>query len=256
MGTGVPLWTWLQCGGMVVSRLTRLVLSSRHLHGLISVAILRSRGCRPEYPVFLNTREFTVGEHVRIGVGCELGGEIHLEDHVSLGNDCSIHGTVDIGRGTRLNPRCEIRGNIDVGRYCAVARDVAFQEREHDHTHAAVQHPIYERLLGRIGPEGTKGPIEVGSDVWIGKDALILSGVTLGHGAVVAAKSVVTSDVEPYSIVAGVPATRKKYRFGSELRERLLDIRWWEWPEERIRERAELFDGPLQSVDDLPTTFR
>lgn len=240
---------------MVVSRLTRLIRSSRHLQGLVSVAFLRSRGCHPAYPLFLNTRDITVGENVRIEKNCDLGGKIHLDDYVSLGNDCSIHGTVSLGRSTRLNPRCEMRGNIDVGRYCAIARDVTFQEREHDHSHVAIQHPIYERLLNRTGPEGTKGPIGVGSDVWIGKDALILSGVTLGHGAVVAAKSVVTSDVEPYSVVAGAPATRKKYRFDSELRERLLDARWWEWPEERIREHAEVFDRPLRSVDDLPPTF-
>lgn len=241
---------------MVGSRLLDLLRSSRHLHGLASTSVLRFRGCRASYPVFLNSTDITVGTDVTIEAGCELGGCVHLADHVSLGNNCSLHGRVHVGLGTRLNPKCEMRGQVEIGRYCAVARDVAFQEREHDHSHVAVQHPLYDRILDLPGPDGTKGPISVGSDVWIGKDAMVLSGVTIGHGAVIAAKSVITSDVEPYSVVAGVPATTKKYRFEPELRERLLELEWWEWSEERIQKHAEIFDRPIRSVEDLPPALR
>jgi len=80
----------------------------------------------------------------------------------------------------------------------------------------------------------SKGDVVIGNDVWLGQNAFILSGVTVGDGAVVAANAVVTKDVPPYSIVAGNPATVKKFRFDAETIERLLSVRWWDWPPARI----------------------
>ncbi|MDT4919024.1 MAG: hypothetical protein QOH89_3724 [Pseudonocardiales bacterium] len=90
----------------------------------------------------------------------------------------------------------------------------------------------------------SKGPVVIGGDVWVGYEALIMSGVTIGHGAVVAARAVVTKDVEPYSIVGGNPAKHLKFRFDEETRAALLRIRWWDWPAEKVdRLRAEI-DSP------------
>lgn len=90
----------------------------------------------------------------------------------------------------------------------------------------------------------SKGRVVIGGDVWIGFEALIMSGLTIGHGSVVAARAVVTSSVEPYSIVAGSPAKHVKYRFDQPTREALLRIKWWDWPDEKIaRHRAEI-DSP------------
>ena len=72
------------------------------------------------------------------------------------------------------------------------------------------------------------------NDVWIGHEAMILSGVTIGNGAVVGARSLVSKDVPPYAIVAGNPAALKKFRFELEEIDALLKIRWWDWPEEQI----------------------
>jgi len=80
----------------------------------------------------------------------------------------------------------------------------------------------------------TKGDIVIGSDVWVGTGVAILSGVTIGHGAVIGAKSVVSKDVEPYSIVAGNPIREIRKRFTEEQRQKLLQIRWWEWEDEKI----------------------
>ncbi len=74
----------------------------------------------------------------------------------------------------------------------------------------------------------------VGNDVWIGSDALILPGVTIGDGAIVAASSVVSRDVAPYSIVAGNPAQERRHRFEPDVVERLLAVRWWDWPKDKI----------------------
>ena len=80
--------------------------------------------------------------------------------------------------------------------------------------------------------------VTIGSDVWIGARAMIVDGVHVGHGAVVAAGAVVTKDVEPYSIVGGVPARVLRYRFPPEVIAGLLEIEWWNWPYHRIQERA------------------
>ena len=78
-------------------------------------------------------------------------------------------------------------------------------------------------------------PITVGNDVWIGYEAAILSGVQIGDGAIVAARAVVTKDVEPYTIVGGVPAKPIRKRFDSETIRRLEQLRWWDWPREKLR---------------------
>lgn len=81
-----------------------------------------------------------------------------------------------------------------------------------------------------------KGDIIVGNDVWIGYEAVILSGVTIGDGAVIGARAVVTKDVPPYTIVGGVPAKPIKKRFSEENIKKLQSIRWWDWPKEKIAE--------------------
>lgn len=84
-------------------------------------------------------------------------------------------------------------------------------------------------------PKGSKGDIVIGNDVWIGHGVTILSGVKIGDGAVVGAGSVVVNDVEPYSIAGGVPARTLMWRFPERQRVRLMGIRWWDWPETKIR---------------------
>ncbi|SCY09018.1 Predicted glycosyltransferases [Lachnospiraceae bacterium XBB2008] len=106
----------------------------------------------------------------------------------------------------------------------------------------------YAKYYDNAGNEPSclrKNPlIIIGNDVWIGGNTVILPGVTIGDGAVVAAGSVVTHDVEAYAIVAGVPAKTIKYRFESKTRDLLLKIKWWEWPIDKIIENIELLYDP------------
>ena len=88
-----------------------------------------------------------------------------------------------------------------------------------------------------------RGDIVVGSDVWIGYEAVVMAGVTIGDGAIVASRAVVTRDVPPYAIVGGVPARVIKYRFDPATVECLLGIRWWEWPAKKIRRVLPLIRG-------------
>ena len=80
-----------------------------------------------------------------------------------------------------------------------------------------------------------KGDIVIGNDVWIGYEAVILSGVTIGDGAIIGTRAVVTKDVPSYTIVGGVPAKPIRKRFDEETIQKLEEIRWWDWEEERIK---------------------
>lgn len=90
-----------------------------------------------------------------------------------------------------------------------------------------------------------KGDINIGNDVWIGYEAVVLAGVTIGDGAIIGTRAVVTKDVPPYTIVGGVPAKPVKKRFPEEVISALLEIQWWKWPRERIAENI----GAIQSGD-------
>lgn len=92
-------------------------------------------------------------------------------------------------------------------------------------------------------------PVVIGNDVWIGGNVSILPGVTIGDGAILAAGAVITKDVEAYSIVGGIPATIIKYRFDEKIRNALLDIKWWNWPIEKIKHNLELFINPVEFVE-------
>ncbi len=88
-----------------------------------------------------------------------------------------------------------------------------------------------------------KGDTVLGNDVWIGYDVLVMPGVKIGDGAIVAARSVVTSDVPPYAIVGGNPAKIIRMRFSVEVVNELLSIRWWDWSAEKITQNLSAIVG-------------
>lgn len=127
---------------------------------------------------------------------------------------------------------------LSIGNYCSIADGVTiFLGGEH-RTDWVTTYPfsaLWDGARHIAGHPATKGNVTIGSDVWLGQSSVVLSGVTIGHGAVIAAYAVVTKDVPPYAIAAGNPARIIKYRFRSEEIESLLRIAWWNWPEEEIR---------------------
>ena len=97
-----------------------------------------------------------------------------------------------------------------------------------------------------------KGDIIIGNDVWIGYDAVIMAGVTIGDGAIIGTRAVVTKDVTPYSIVGGVPAHEIRKRFAPEVIERLKELKWWDWPEEKIRKAIPAIQtGDVEALEAL-----
>ena len=131
-----------------------------------------------------------------------------------------------------------------VGKFCSIACGAKFILTSANHTMRSLStypFPIFFEEWGLDITNVTdawdnKGDIIIGNDVWIGYDAVILSGVTIGDGAVVGTRAVVTKDVPPYTIVGGVPARQIRRRFDEETVTRLLEQKWWEWSDERIKE--------------------
>ncbi len=95
-----------------------------------------------------------------------------------------------------------------------------------------------------------KGDIIIGNDVWIGYDAVIMAGVKIGDGAIIGTRAVVTKDVEPYSIVGGVPAKEIRKRFAPEVIEKLKSLQWWNWPEDKIQKSLiAIQSGDIDSLE-------
>ena len=130
-------------------------------------------------------------------------------------------------------------GTLKIGRFCSISEGVTILlggEHRYDWVTTYPFSVLCEDARSFQGHPMSKGPVVIGHDVWVGRGATILSGVTIGDGAVVAAHSVVTKSVGPYSIVAGNPARLVRQRFSEDQTAALLRICWWDWPIETIRE--------------------
>lgn len=130
-------------------------------------------------------------------------------------------------------------GRLIVGSFCSIADEVTILlGGEHDGRRISTYpfNALWED--GLPVHETTRGDVVLGNDVWVGYGALVLSGVKIGDGAVVGAGAVVTRDVPAYAVVAGNPAQILRHRFDPEKIAELLALRWWDWPDKKIREHA------------------
>lgn len=145
------------------------------------------------------------------------------------------------GKHTYITQEIAMYGKIrlTIGDYCSIASGVRIESGNHPWTvdHLSVSnYPFHEQM----GLDYTlcRGDyhVDIGNDVWICTKAVLLDGIKIGDGAIVATFSVVTKDVPPYAMVAGNPARIKYYRFEQPVIEKLLKIAWWNWDEEKIKE--------------------
>ena len=121
-----------------------------------------------------------------------------------------------------------------VGRYCSIAADVKFTPTQHPTAWLTTSPLVYldwvfHRRCACRSFDDTSAPVQIGNDVWIGADAKIMGGVTIGNGAVIGANALVTKDVPPYAIVGGVPARIIRYRFDEATIRELEELRWWDY---------------------------
>lgn len=149
---------------------------------------------------------------------------------------------ISVGRYTYGTPQFKVWSEgdrIEIGAFCSIADDVLIFGGGEHRLDWVTTYPLRIALnspgAGRDGHPHTKGPTVIGNDVWIGHGAMVVSGVTIGDGACIGAGAVVTRDVPPYAVVAGNPARVVRQRFDEHAIARLQEIRWWQWPIEKIR---------------------
>jgi virginiamycin A acetyltransferase len=137
-----------------------------------------------------------------------------------------------------------------IGKFCAIARGVQFIMNGANHQLSGLStYPFsifgngWERVMPTREDLPYKGDTVIGNDVWFGYDALIMPGVTIGDGAIIAARAVVTRDVSPYTVVGGNPAHTIAERFPLEISRALLEIAWWDWTAEKITRHLEAIVG-------------
>lgn len=157
-----------------------------------------------------------------------------------------------------MNPNCKLL-NTSVGNFTAIGRDTTLGLGRHPMNYISTQNIFYKKNnLNNKWVKNIDFPalsINIGNDVWIGAEAMVLDGVTVGDGAVIGARSVVTKDVPPYAVVVGCPAKILKYRFSSEVIERLLEIKWWDLTDEEISKNIELFRDSQISLETINKFF-
>lgn len=138
-----------------------------------------------------------------------------------------------------------------IGKFCSIACGAKFLFNSANHTlNSLSTYPFplffeeWELDIKNVSKAwDNKGDIIVGNDVWIGYEAVILAGVTIGDGAIIGSRAVVTKDVPPYTIVGGVPAKSIRKRFSDETISSLLKMKWWDWPKEKIKKNIHLIQS-------------
>ncbi len=165
----------------------------------------------------------------------------------------------NFGKGSTGRPRIVSDGQslLTVGKYCSISHTAVFLLGLEHKPEWLTTYPFsleYAEFHGQPYPIKSKGDIVVGNDVWIGYQAMILSGVHIGDGAVIGARTVVARDVPPYAVVVGNPARIIRYRFNPKVITELLTLKWWDKPDEWIKQNipmllSENFDALLCQTD-------
>lgn len=186
----------------------------------MSVRILSEQ---PNIDPTATVRDSVLGKWTAVGARTSIG-ESTMGDYSYVVNDSSIMYS-------------------EIGNFCSIAAQTRLNPGNHPMWRAALHHFSYRSVSYQLGDEDDHEFFEwrrshkvvLGHDVWIGHGAVVLPGVKIGNGGAVGAGAVVRHDVEPYSIVVGVPAKPIRWRFDEPVREALQQIAWWNWPREAIK---------------------
>lgn len=184
--------------------------------------------------------------------------------HIPSFNHCEIDRTAKVASGAALTKvkmgRYSYVGSYthitdtEIGSFCSIGGNCGIGGGMHPLDHASTS-PVFlqgRNILGKNFANIQYQPSEkviIGNDVWIGECAYIMPGITIGDGAVIGAHAVVTRDVEPYTVVAGVPAREIRKRFDEETIKELTALKWWDWSDEMLTKYGALFDSPEKLIE-------
>ena len=168
-----------------------------------------------------------------------------------------VHDPVDFEKNNVLYHYPVNHDRLVIGKFCSIACGAKFLFNSANHSLQSLStypFPIFFEEWGLDRSQvanawDNKSDIVIGNDVWIGYEAVILAGVTVGDGAIIGARAVVTKDVPPYTIVGGVPAKPIRKRFSEDTIAALLELQWWDWPEKRIQANLDAIQsGQLDQI--------
>lgn len=216
---------------------------AKHLHGF--------------FYILISLRRFTL--KVSLGRGARIKCSrkftfmpMLVSGSLSLGEGCSVlsnsrfTGNVTIGKFSRVGRNFEAHGDVSIGRYCAIAQDCFFISTSHRTDLVALQVAFQSNIFPNLELKRSDA-IVVGDNVWLGKSVIVLPGVEIGNGAVVGAGSVVTKNVEAYSVVAGNPARFIRFRFNAEQIKRIDASNWTSLHPAELAKYSDFFS--LQNID-------
>lgn len=151
-----------------------------------------------------------------------------LEEHVSISSKNIEGGDKSIGAYTYIRSGGEIYGKVNIGRFCSIGNGVIIGLSKHQHPIDWVSTSLFSTQLENTYKQTYKhSPTSIGNDCWVGRNAVIMSGIKIGNGVIIGYGSIVTKDIPDYAVVAGNPAVLIKLRFTNEIRSALLKSQWW-----------------------------
>jgi virginiamycin A acetyltransferase len=189
-------------------------------------------------------------DHIKISPLAKGANNLICEGKNLIPEFCNFSGKVFLGYKTTLGLHNFFHGNIKMGKYCQVGAYVAIHTTNHPMNHLTtyINKNLFDGELANLKKEGT---IEIGHDVWIGHNAILVGSFRVGNGAIIAAGAVVTSDVPAYSIVGGIPAKVIRYRFSQNIIAEIEALAWWNKSEEELKLIKPLFLRDLSQQESL-----
>ena len=175
---------------------------------------------------------------------------VTFEGENKVPDRCNFSGVITIGYATTLGYNNFLHGNISVGKYCQLGADAALHSTNHPVNHLSTY--INKNLFdGELSSLKEVKRIKVGHDVWIGHNAIVVGEVSIGNGAIIASGAVVTKDVAPYSVVAGVPAREIKKRFSKKIIDEIEALQWWDLSQSELEKIKPLFFKDFEKAESI-----
>lgn len=181
---------------------------------------------------------------VHISYKCDINN-VEFEEHANVAHHAQISNAT-VGKRTSIGRYTKVR-DAEIERYCSISWDVTIGAVSHPSNRITSHAFTYRKKFGISSKDSSlyQKKTIIGNDVWIGCNSVIISGVKVGDGAIIGAGAVVTKDVQPYSIVAGVPAKVLNSRFEKEIVDRLEQIQWWNLEDDLLIKYQHLFSSEL-----------
>jgi len=171
---------------------------------------------------------------------------VKFEGNNAVPDRCNFSGNISLGYATTLGYNNFLHGNINIGKYCQLGADIAIHTTNHPTNYITTY--INKNLFnGELKKMKEINNVVIGNDVWIGHNAMIIGNVNIGNGVVIAAGAVVTKDVSPYAIVAGVPAKVIRKRFTDKVISEIEELKWWNMSEVELEKIKPMFFKDFKS---------